>query len=246
MQGLFTLTPAESKRLLGKALAALAEVQNAKMKGYLLISRGSTTAYVAEEHLGEKVAKERAMAGQVIRGVLCVLSAEERAKPVTFHKGQVLPVEPGTVLDKLSRGDIVIKGGNAVDAFGNVGVLMANPAGGTMGQFYMAMKARGLEIIYPVGLEKLIPSVEEAARYGGTLTLGRTIGARVNGRLVALESQLSNGDVVEILTTKSPDAGPKRDWLEFAKSPRARNKIRHYFTRTRREESIENGKEAIA
>jgi len=74
----------------------------------------------------------------------------------------------------------------------------------------------------------------------------RTIGARVNGRLVALESQLSNGDVVEILTTKRPDAGPKRDWLEFAKSPRARNKIRHYFTRTRREESIENGKEAIA
>jgi len=185
MQGLFTLTPAESKRLLGKALAALPEVQNAKTNGYLLISRGSTTAYVAEELLGEKVAKDRLMAGQVIRGVLCVLSAEERAKPITFHKNQVLPVEPGTVLDKLTPGDILIKGGNAVDPFGNVGVLMASPAGGTMGQFYMAMKARGLEIIYPVGLEKLIPSVEEAARYGGILALGRTIGARVGIACVA-------------------------------------------------------------
>ena len=74
----------------------------------------------------------------------------------------------------------------------------------------------------------------------------RTVGARVNGRLVPLESELSNGDVVEILTTKAEGAGPNRDWLEFVKSPRARNKIRHYFTKGRREESIETGKEAIA
>jgi guanosine-3',5'-bis(diphosphate) 3'-pyrophosphohydrolase len=74
----------------------------------------------------------------------------------------------------------------------------------------------------------------------------RTVGARVNGRLVPLESELSNGDVVEILTSKAEDAGPNRDWLEFVKSPRARNKIRHHFTKGRREESIESGKEAIA
>ena len=54
----------------------------------------------------------------------------------------------------------------------------------------------------------------------------RTIGARVNGRLVPLESELVNGDVVEILTSKSEGAGPSRDWLAFVKSPRARNKIR--------------------
>ena len=74
----------------------------------------------------------------------------------------------------------------------------------------------------------------------------RTIGARVNGRLVPLESELTNGDVVEIFTSKSENAGPSRDWLEFVRSPRARNKIRHYFTRERREESIEAGKEALA
>src|SRR5579875_3819825 len=57
----------------------------------------------------------------------------------------------------------------------------------------------------------------------------RTIGARVNGRLVALESQLDNGDTVEIFTSKAHDAGPSRDWLNFVKSARARNKIRHWF-----------------
>jgi guanosine-3',5'-bis(diphosphate) 3'-pyrophosphohydrolase len=74
----------------------------------------------------------------------------------------------------------------------------------------------------------------------------RTVGARVNGRLVPLESELSNGDVVEILTSKADNAGPNRDWLEFVRSPRARNKIRHHFTKGRREESIESGKDAIA
>jgi GTP diphosphokinase / guanosine-3',5'-bis(diphosphate) 3'-diphosphatase len=74
----------------------------------------------------------------------------------------------------------------------------------------------------------------------------RTIGARVNGRLVPLESVLANGDVVEIFTSKSENAGPSRDWLSFVRSPRARNKIRHYFTRERREESIETGKDLLA
>ncbi|WP_375431808.1 RelA/SpoT family protein [uncultured Friedmanniella sp.] len=74
----------------------------------------------------------------------------------------------------------------------------------------------------------------------------RTIGARVNNRLVSLESVLANGDVVEIFTSKAENAGPSRDWLAFVASPRARNKIRHHFTRERREESVEAGKELLA
>jgi GTP diphosphokinase / guanosine-3',5'-bis(diphosphate) 3'-diphosphatase len=72
------------------------------------------------------------------------------------------------------------------------------------------------------------------------------IGARVNGRLVPLESQLDNGDVIEIFTSKAPNAGPSRDWLAFVKSPRARSKIRQFFTKERREEAIERGKDLIA
>ena len=74
----------------------------------------------------------------------------------------------------------------------------------------------------------------------------RCIGARVNGRLVALESALDHGDTVEIFTSKAPDAGPSRDWLGFVKSARARNKIRHWFSKERREAAAENGKTAIA
>jgi len=72
------------------------------------------------------------------------------------------------------------------------------------------------------------------------------IGGRVNGRLVPLESTLDNGDVVEVFTSKAPGAGPSRDWLTFVKSPRARTKIRQWFTKERREEAIERGKESIA
>ena len=73
-----------------------------------------------------------------------------------------------------------------------------------------------------------------------------TIGSRVNGRLVPLESKLDNGDVVEVFTSKAPTAGPSRDWLNFVQSPRARSKIRQWFTKERREEAIEHGKDQIA
>jgi GTP diphosphokinase / guanosine-3',5'-bis(diphosphate) 3'-diphosphatase len=74
----------------------------------------------------------------------------------------------------------------------------------------------------------------------------RTIGARVNGRLIPLESKLDNGDVVEVFTSKAQGAGPSRDWLTFITSARARNKIKQWFSKERREEAIEHGKDAIA
>ncbi|WP_400998840.1 RelA/SpoT family protein [Agromyces sp. GXQ0307] len=74
----------------------------------------------------------------------------------------------------------------------------------------------------------------------------RTMGAKVNGRLVPLESELVSGDVVEVFTSKNPDSGPSKDWLNFVKSPRARSKIRQWFTKERRDEAIEHGRDAIA
>ena len=74
----------------------------------------------------------------------------------------------------------------------------------------------------------------------------RCIGARVNGRLVALERKLENGEVVEVFTSKAVNAGPSRDWQTFAVSPRAKTKIRQWFAKERREEALETGKDAIA
>ncbi len=74
----------------------------------------------------------------------------------------------------------------------------------------------------------------------------RTMGAKVNGRLVPLESVLTTGDVIEVLTSKNPDAAPSQDWLNFVQSTRTRNKIKQWFTKERRDEAVEQGKDSIA
>ncbi|MBI8989004.1 RelA/SpoT family protein [Corynebacterium meridianum] len=74
----------------------------------------------------------------------------------------------------------------------------------------------------------------------------RCIGAKVNGKLVALESKLKSGDRVEVFTSKDPGAGPSADWQKFVVSPRAKAKIRQWFAKERREESLELGRDALA
>lgn len=111
------------------------------------------------------------------------------------------------------------------------------------------MNAREVYVFTPKGAVVALPygSTPVDFAYAVHTEVGhRTMGARVNGRLVPLESQLDNGDVVEVLTSKVEGAGPSRDWLTFVKSPRARNKIRQWFSKERREEAIEQGKDAIA
>lgn len=74
----------------------------------------------------------------------------------------------------------------------------------------------------------------------------RCVGAKVNGKLLPLESVLSNGDVIDVVTNKHPNAAPSRDWLNFVKSPRARSKIKAWFSKERREEAIDAGRESLA
>jgi GTP pyrophosphokinase len=74
----------------------------------------------------------------------------------------------------------------------------------------------------------------------------RVMGAKVNDRLVPLDTVLGSGDTVEVLTSKNADAGPSKDWLNFVTSQRARSKIRGWFTKERRDEAIESGREALA
>jgi GTP pyrophosphokinase len=74
----------------------------------------------------------------------------------------------------------------------------------------------------------------------------RCIGARVNGRLVPLETALASGDTVEVFTSKVEGAGPSRDWLAFVKTPKAGSKIRQWFSRERRSDSIDQGRDELA
>jgi guanosine-3',5'-bis(diphosphate) 3'-pyrophosphohydrolase len=73
----------------------------------------------------------------------------------------------------------------------------------------------------------------------------RTIGAKVSGKLVPLDYELRTGDTVEILASRAQGEGPSQDWLQFVKTPRARSKIRQWFSRGRREDALEQGRDAV-
>jgi len=73
----------------------------------------------------------------------------------------------------------------------------------------------------------------------------RCIGAKVNGKLVPLDYRLQTGDTVDVLTSKGQDAGPSRDWLQVVATPRARNKIRQWFSRERREDAMDTGRDML-
>jgi GTP pyrophosphokinase len=74
----------------------------------------------------------------------------------------------------------------------------------------------------------------------------RTMGAKVNGRLVPLDTQVASGDVIEVLTSKNPDAGPSQDWVGFVASTRTKSKIKQWFSKERRDEAVEQGRDMIA
>ncbi|GAA1348283.1 bifunctional (p)ppGpp synthetase/guanosine-3',5'-bis(diphosphate) 3'-pyrophosphohydrolase [Falsarthrobacter nasiphocae] len=110
------------------------------------------------------------------------------------------------------------------------------------------MNAAEVYVFTPKGDIQALPAGSTPVDFAYTVHTDvghRTIGARVNGRLMPLSTELKNGDWVEIVTSKAADAGPSRDWLSFVKSGRAKSKIRHWFSRERREESIEAGRDSL-
>jgi hypothetical protein len=192
MRAVFSFTPSESKRLIAKAVAAMPEVQFALSEGEVVVAHGSTNVYVAEELLGCCPQREQFMSGQVINGVLCQTSPEEKPPIIRISRGQLMGPKPTmeeTLRDFGATG-VFIKGANAVDPEGIAGVFCAHPEGGTIGYAYGIISARGLQLVVPVGLEKLVPSVPKAARHLGQETLYYHSGLKV-GMLT-----ITNGIVV--------------------------------------------------
>jgi hypothetical protein len=143
------------------------EVKRALKKGRLIIIGGTTNAYVAEEILGRKVDKFWFAAGRITDGKLGANEADKRILPFVLKDGKIVDMSPGTMLQEFTADDVYIKGANAVDANGFAGVLMSNEKGGTIGAAMGIINARGSHLITPVGLEKLVPSVIEAAKKCG-------------------------------------------------------------------------------
>jgi hypothetical protein len=179
MKAMFVLTPAESRRLIAKAVVQLPEVQAALETAYVCVVGGTTNAFVARELAGLDISPETYTAGTSASGVVCVTPAERRDPhiPLVLHKGQVVNKSLTEVFEDFALETVVIKGANAVDPEGNVGIITSGFDGGTVAATIGYMTSTGMQYIFPVGLEKLVPSVPEAARWAGSKTFDYSMGA---------------------------------------------------------------------
>ncbi|HET9904723.1 MAG TPA: hypothetical protein VFQ27_13595 [Xanthobacteraceae bacterium] len=168
LRAAFAFTPAESKRLIGRAVAAMEEVRTALADDLIVIAHGSTNVYVAEEILGGALPRPRGtfLSGQIFNGVMCQTEPSEKGPMLVLDRGKRIPPKPtmGEVLEAGGPHAVVIKGANAVDPDGHAGVFCAHPGCGTIGFAYGFISGRGVKLIVPVGLEKLVPSVPRASR----------------------------------------------------------------------------------
>lgn len=199
MKALITLTSSESKRLIAKGVAALPTVQNAKENHTIIVAGGTTNAFVAEELLGVKINdKAGYTVGIVTKGELGISQSTQKTAPFVILKGQPLEVSWKEYLPKLQLGDIFIKGGSAVDHTGLAAVMASDSFGGTIGAAQGILSARGIELIVPIGLEKMVPDVRIAVEFmtkspvdealGHKVGLIPMLGATVITELTALES----------------------------------------------------------
>ncbi|MFW9793066.1 MAG: hypothetical protein ACFFEE_02090 [Candidatus Thorarchaeota archaeon] len=158
---LVTLTPAESKRLIARGLLATDVVQNALKNGYLCITMGTTSSYLAEEILGE-YDKTRHVAGIIVPTGLAVTDSKTRAFDAIFHKSEYLKNKKVIdVVDQMDSDDVIIKSANALDENYVPVILLAHDTGGTIGTFIGPAASKNINVIVPVGLEKSIPVAYE-------------------------------------------------------------------------------------
>lgn len=173
-----TLTPAESKRLIAKAVAKHEKVRKALENGRIAISHGSTNAYVLEELTGMEIKdKAKYVAGVIIAEGACVVPKEKRVNSIVIEKGVVKEESVENAIKRMKAGDILIKGANLIDSNMRAGVLLGSEVGGTLGRTMGEILARGIEILIPVSLEKYIPGdVFEISKKAGIEKISYSLG----------------------------------------------------------------------
>ncbi len=163
------LNPSESRRLTARAAANCPEVKAAWKKGTVIIARSITSAFVVEELFGIKLEKKPNHTVGYVGGGMT--NANGSPPCTTWHvirDGKVVENADSNVeILKFRSGDLVIKGGNAVDPQGNVGIWVASLKGGTIGMAWPVITPRGCDLIMPIGLEKLVPDVLQASNHTG-------------------------------------------------------------------------------
>lgn len=176
----FALHPAASKALIARAVLQLPIFERAYRQGRVFFGRGSGNAAILQALLGDDApAPIHYVSGMVAQHSPCAGSGLNWTPSVCLYKGERQQVEDLDFLRQFAAGDVFVKGANAVDPEGRVGVLIGHPEGGGIGLPYGILKAQGIPVICPVGLEKLIPSCREAAKGMGILNAGPRLGMRL-------------------------------------------------------------------
>lgn len=155
---LVTLTASEGKRIIAKAVARDESVIRAMEKGTVVVCPGTTNAYVLEELTGKRVEpKGRFAIGIVTPSGTCVTRAEGRMREAVLRCGVPAETSLKEAIGELGPEDVFIKGANAIDPTGNAGVYLGSETGGTMGMSIGTLLARGVNVVVPASLDKLVP-----------------------------------------------------------------------------------------
>ena len=152
------LTVAESKRLIAKAVAQMPIVRNALSNGMVIIIKGTTNAYVAEEITGQKVDHAAFVTGRIEpEKATQKLSPVKPANHLILEKGKIVDISLADAVKKLKAGDVVMKGANALDYRNKMAAInILDPSGGTTGITMPSIIGRKAHLVIPVGLEKLV------------------------------------------------------------------------------------------
>ncbi|ABB15422.1 hypothetical protein [Carboxydothermus hydrogenoformans] len=178
MRAAFSLTVAEGKRLIAKGIKKHPAVAKAFKEGIVVIAGGTTNGYIVEELTGREIEREWYTAGVITPKGQCVTDPGRRIPPVVLERGQVSELSWQDALEKMGRDDVFLKGANAIDAEGFAGIITSDSRGGTIGRAYPLIRARGIRLIIPVGLEKMVPSVRKAAELTGIYTIDKALGQK--------------------------------------------------------------------
>lgn len=200
MKAVVVLTSSESKRLIGKAVAGLDIVEHALRSGRILIARSTTTAYVAEEILGIDIDIGGFAAGIVMPKGLCANQAATY-RYLLIEKGKLLEDVPySRAIHQLEGDDVFVKSANALDIHGVAGILAASGEGGRIGMALGTILARRVNLVVPVGLEKLIPvPVSETVDCLGIGSLDYCMGLPV-GMIPVYGRTISEIEALDILS----------------------------------------------
>ena len=222
MKAQVTLTPAEGKRLIAKAISCMDSVQKAYQEGTLIIATSTTTAYVAEELMGKEINKGMFTAGVVTKEGASITKADGRYKHYVFDKGALKECTTPELVPYLARmgpDDVMIKGANAIDPFGAAGILLAGSGGGTIGTAWGHLIRNGAQLIIAAGLEKLVPGpLDGVAPMMGTEAIDKAMGWKcgmmvVQGQIITEMEAMKHLFGVEVI----PVAGGGIDGAEGCK-----------------------------